>query len=56
MKSWELENILETSVKYKDSFFMPEEAERNNQKNDDKVRLHFILKNSIQNEPQAERM
>jgi hypothetical protein len=56
MKAWELENVLETSIKYKDSFFIPNEIERNNQKINDEVRLHFILKTPIQNEPRTERM
>ncbi|MDR2632063.1 MAG: DUF2185 domain-containing protein [Treponema sp.] len=56
MKSWELENIFETSITYKHSFFMPNEMERNNQKINAEVRLHFILKNPIQHEPRAERM
>jgi hypothetical protein len=56
MKSWKLENVLETSIKYKSSFFIPNETERNNQKVDDEVRLHFVLKNPDQNEPRTERM
>ncbi|MDR3208636.1 MAG: hypothetical protein LBT45_02185 [Rickettsiales bacterium] len=43
-------------IKYKDSFFIPNEMERNNQKINDKVRLHFILKKPNKNEPHAERM
>jgi hypothetical protein len=56
MKSWELENVVKTSLENKDAFFIPSENERNNQKINDKVRLHFILKNPSENEPCAERM
>ena len=56
MKTWELENVLETSKKHKDTFFIPDEMERNNQKINDEVRLHFVHKNCKQGEPSAERM
>ena len=55
MKSWELEDVAAASQKSKD-FFIPGNMERNNQKIDDEVRLHFILKNPSANEPRAERM
>jgi hypothetical protein len=56
MKSWKLANTLETSIKYKDTFFIPNETERNNRKPGDEVQLHFILKNKTRNEPSVERM
>ena len=56
MKSWDLENVVNASLKNKDTFFIPDEKERNSQEINNKVRLHFILKNHSQNNPRAERM
>jgi len=55
-KSWILENVVEKSITNKETFFIPNEIERNNQKINDMVRLHFVLKNPSENEPRAERM
>ena len=56
VKSWELENVLETSLKHKGTFFIPDEAERNNQKINNEVQLLFQRKNPVKDEPSAQKM
>ncbi|MGV3504715.1 MAG: immunity protein Imm33 domain-containing protein [Adhaeribacter sp.] len=56
MKSWELENIEITAKENPETFFIPSKEERDRQKVGDEVRLHFIIKNQQEDEPQAERM
>lgn len=56
MKTWRLENVVETALKNENTFFIPSEKERNSQKTGNHVRLHFLLETPAENEPRAERM
>jgi len=56
MKTWELENIEITAKENPETFFIPSKKERDNQKIEDEVRLHFVIKNPLEDQPRAERI
>ena len=51
-----LENVEEIARQHPETFFLPAGEERNSQKVGASVRLHFLLENPSEGEPEAERM
>ena len=56
MANWELEDIEIAARANPNTFFIPSETERRNQKVGDEVRLHFLLRDLNPDGPSGERM
>lgn len=56
MKNWILENVVNKSIQFPDSFYIPRTDERLNQSAGNSVRLHFIVLNPQPDTPRAERI
>ncbi|MFD2332584.1 DUF2185 domain-containing protein [Cohnella sp. GCM10020058] len=53
---WRLEDVERASLRNPNTFFIPSLKERQKQKKGDLVRLHFLLEQSAEDGPRAERM